>query len=121
MTSTNGAQNLAAALDAVATVVDGVPDDQWSAPTPCTDWSVRQLTDHLVSGNRLFAAIQNTAASLAVGPILTDAEAVVVTLRRSGLGGHVSVFHATDVRLASTGETLASRQTPTDLTLDFPG
>lgn len=71
--------------------------------------------------NRLFAAIQNTAASLAVGPILTDAEAVVVTLRRSGLGGHVSVFHATDVRLASTGETLASRQTPTDLTLDFPG
>jgi uncharacterized protein (TIGR03086 family) len=56
MTS-NGVQNLAAAMAAVGSVVDGVHDDQWSAGTLCGDWSVRQLTDHLVSGDRLFAAI----------------------------------------------------------------
>ena len=57
MTTHDGAAELAAAMDAVGAVVDGVGDDQWSAPTPCGDWSVRQLTDHLVSGDRLFAAI----------------------------------------------------------------
>lgn len=55
--SANGAENLAAAMEAVGTVVDGVRDDQWSAPTGCGDWSVRQVTGHLVSGDRLFAAI----------------------------------------------------------------
>jgi uncharacterized protein (TIGR03086 family) len=56
MTST-GAENLGAAMAAVGTVVDGVGNDQWSDATPCGDWSVRQLTDHLVSGDRLFSAI----------------------------------------------------------------
>ena len=52
-----GAEDLGAAMAAVGTIVDGVGNDQWSAATPCGDWSVRQLTDHLVSGDRLFTAI----------------------------------------------------------------
>lgn len=28
--------------------VRSVADDQWSAPTPCTDWSVRDLVNHVV-------------------------------------------------------------------------
>jgi uncharacterized protein (TIGR03086 family) len=55
--SPNSVENLAAAIAVVGPVVDGVRDDQWSAATPCGDWSVRQLTDHVVSGDRLFATI----------------------------------------------------------------
>ncbi|AVH61004.1 MULTISPECIES: TIGR03086 family metal-binding protein [Streptomyces] len=29
--------------------VHTVRDDQWNAPTPCTDWTVRDLVSHLVS------------------------------------------------------------------------
>ncbi len=29
-----------------------VRDDQWSAPTPCTDWSVRDLANHVIGENR---------------------------------------------------------------------
>jgi uncharacterized protein (TIGR03086 family) len=29
-------------------LVHQVKDDQWSAPTPCTDWDVRALVNHLV-------------------------------------------------------------------------
>lgn len=29
--------------------VAGVPDDAWSAPTPCADWDVRALVNHVMS------------------------------------------------------------------------
>jgi uncharacterized protein (TIGR03086 family) len=32
--------------------VHGVGDDQWTNPTPCTEWDVRALVNHLVSENR---------------------------------------------------------------------
>ncbi|MFD4568355.1 TIGR03086 family metal-binding protein [Streptomyces sp. NPDC058475] len=36
------------ALDLFGDRVHAVRDDQWNAPTPCTDWSVRDLVNHLV-------------------------------------------------------------------------
>lgn len=30
-------------------IVRAVPDDRWQAPTPCTEWSVRDVLAHLVS------------------------------------------------------------------------
>jgi uncharacterized protein (TIGR03086 family) len=30
-----------------------VGDDQWDRPTPCTEWSVRQLTNHILLGTRM--------------------------------------------------------------------
>jgi uncharacterized protein (TIGR03086 family) len=33
--------------------LNAVTDDQWDAPTPCTDWNVRQLVDHVVDGQRM--------------------------------------------------------------------
>jgi|tagenome__1003787_1003787.scaffolds.fasta_scaffold20554013_2 uncharacterized protein (TIGR03086 family) len=50
-------QPLATALDGTGRLVAGVTDDQWEAPTPCAGWDVRQLVNHLVGGNRLFARV----------------------------------------------------------------
>jgi uncharacterized protein (TIGR03086 family) len=41
----------ARALDATRGVVAGVADGQWEDPTPCEDWDVRTLVNHIVSGN----------------------------------------------------------------------
>lgn len=39
------------ALDVARRYVAGVRDDQWKHPTPCDDWNVRELVNHIVSGN----------------------------------------------------------------------
>lgn len=45
------------ALGATAGLVAGVRDDQWTGPTGCPDWTVRELVNHLVGGNLAFAAV----------------------------------------------------------------
>lgn len=47
---------LARALDATGRVVNAVTADQWTAATPCTDWTAADLLRHLVLGNSRFAA-----------------------------------------------------------------
>ncbi|MFD7729840.1 TIGR03086 family metal-binding protein [Kitasatospora phosalacinea] len=39
----------ARALERFGDLVRAVPDGAWQAPTPCTDWTVRQLVGHLTS------------------------------------------------------------------------
>jgi uncharacterized protein (TIGR03086 family) len=56
-------------LDACATLVNGVRPEQWDDPTPCAEWDVRKLVDHLTTGNRMIAA-------LAAGERPDDAEGV---------------------------------------------
>ncbi|HEY5359498.1 MAG TPA: TIGR03086 family metal-binding protein [Streptosporangiaceae bacterium] len=55
------AEDLTASFDRVVTAVGqlvaGVAADQWSAPTPCPAWDVSHLVDHLIAGNRHFAAL----------------------------------------------------------------
>ena len=41
----------AQALEATRPLVAGVGADQWGAPTPCEDWDVRALLNHITSGN----------------------------------------------------------------------
>ncbi len=48
---------LAGALDDLERLVAAIADDQWAQPTPCTDWTVRELVNHVVGGNYLFAGI----------------------------------------------------------------
>lgn len=48
---------LVQALDATEALIAAVGDDQWPNPTPCPEWNVRALVNHLVFGNRMFAAI----------------------------------------------------------------
>ncbi len=40
------------ATETFGTYVHAVPDDRWSAPTPCSEWDVRTLVNHLVGENR---------------------------------------------------------------------
>jgi uncharacterized protein (TIGR03086 family) len=37
-------------------LIAGVQPGQWDARTPCTNWTVRDLTNHLVGGGAMFAA-----------------------------------------------------------------
>jgi uncharacterized protein (TIGR03086 family) len=52
------------AATAVGQLVAGVEPGQWPNSTPCAEWDVSQLVDHLIAGNRHFAAlIQGQAAA----------------------------------------------------------
>jgi uncharacterized protein (TIGR03086 family) len=54
---------LRAAAAAMESVVEGIGPAQWSAPTPCPEWSVADLTDHVVASNRRVAfALQGEPA-----------------------------------------------------------
>lgn len=49
--------DLTAVIDTTGDLIATVRPDQWAAPTPCPEWSVRDLVAHLVAGHRLFAGI----------------------------------------------------------------
>lgn len=55
-------ENLTTILDTVGDLVAAITPEQWSASTPCPEWNVRQLVDHLVLGHRLFTGILRGAA-----------------------------------------------------------
>lgn len=38
-------------------LIDRIAADQWTAPTPCTEWNVRDLVNHLVGMNLMFVAM----------------------------------------------------------------
>lgn len=48
---------LARSFAAVGELIDAIGPGQWSAPTPCLDWSVHRLVEHLVGKNLVFAAV----------------------------------------------------------------
>jgi uncharacterized protein (TIGR03086 family) len=39
------------AMTATRRYVDGVRADQWHAPTPCTEWDVKQVANHIIGEN----------------------------------------------------------------------
>jgi uncharacterized protein (TIGR03086 family) len=61
-------------FDAVQHLVDGIKPDQWTASTPCPDWNVRQLLQHVTNGNVIFATI--ATGERAPGPITPEERAV---------------------------------------------
>lgn len=46
---------LADAVDATGGLIAAVPGEQWSAATPCAEWDVRAVVEHLIVGHDLFA------------------------------------------------------------------
>jgi uncharacterized protein (TIGR03086 family) len=59
MTGTPSAEidQLARVMAITGDLIDGIRPDQWAAATPCTAWTVRELVNHLVTGNLFFIAI----------------------------------------------------------------
>jgi uncharacterized protein (TIGR03086 family) len=50
-------EQLGRASDTVGGLISNIRAGQWSAPTPCPDWTVRQLVNHLIGMNRVFSAL----------------------------------------------------------------
>lgn len=48
-------EQLARALEDTGALISAIRDDQWEKPTPCAQWSVRELVEHLTLGNHRFA------------------------------------------------------------------
>lgn len=57
MTPDDALVPLATALEDAGELVAAVAPGQWALPTPCTEWTVRDLVNHLVGGNQLFARV----------------------------------------------------------------
>ncbi len=45
---------LEAGLGVTGSILDAIAADQWDLPSPCTEWSVREVAEHLIGGNDLF-------------------------------------------------------------------
>ena len=54
-------------VEAWADRVNAVGADQWDGPTPCRDWSVRDLTNHVVGEDRWTAPLVNGSTIAEVG------------------------------------------------------
>ncbi len=48
---------LARSFAAVGDLIDAIQPGQWCAPTPCLDWTVQRLVEHLVGKNLVFTAV----------------------------------------------------------------
>jgi uncharacterized protein (TIGR03086 family) len=55
-------------------VVDGIEPEELGNPTPCDDWSVRDVLNHITAGARMFAiaAEQGSVPDAELGPLLTE-------------------------------------------------
>src|SRR3954449_8955431 len=56
-------EQLGTALEAAGEIIAGITAEQWSRPTPCTDWDVRTLVTHLSDGNHRFATALGEGSS----------------------------------------------------------
>lgn len=80
---------LHSATDWTAKTIAGVAADQLAAPTPCTEWDVRTLLDHLIGGTWMFAtAIGGAAGDDPAAPdadrFRGAADALLTTLHEPG-------------------------------------
>jgi uncharacterized protein (TIGR03086 family) len=59
-----------AAVAGFQRTLDAVSDDMWTAPTPCTEWDVRALTNHVCGEQRWLAALVGGQSMAQVGSSL---------------------------------------------------
>jgi uncharacterized protein (TIGR03086 family) len=91
--------DLERAFGAAAAIVDGVPPERRDAPSPCADWTVAEVVEHVIEGNlRVARALGPDLADVpegaeSLGPRLrSSAEALVAALGLpDALAGTVTV------------------------------
>jgi uncharacterized protein (TIGR03086 family) len=93
-------ENLATAIASTRSVLAGVQKSQLGAPTPCAEWNVSALINHIVGGQFYFAsAVGGTAASdgevdYAAGNYLADFDAgSAMCLEAFGRDGALDAMH----------------------------
>ncbi|MEV5488469.1 TIGR03086 family metal-binding protein [Streptomyces bobili] len=57
MTTAVSVDHLARARGAVGDLIAAIRPEQWRAPTPCAEWDVRGVVEHLVGMDLVFAAM----------------------------------------------------------------
>ncbi len=73
--TTDLSSQLSVAFDVTGELIGSVADAQWTAPTPCSQWCVRDLVRHLVAGNILFAdALRGLEPARAIQPPPDDGD-----------------------------------------------
>ncbi len=88
--------DLRRAFTVAAAIVDAVPDDRHDTPSPCADWTLADVVEHVIGGN--------LAVARALGPDLADAPDVAASLAprfRSSADAVVAAFSLPDA-LAGT-------------------
>ena len=55
--TTDPVDQLTLAMDTTERVIDAMGNEQWGNPTPCSEWNVREVVRHVVTGNYAFASI----------------------------------------------------------------
>lgn len=64
MSDVEGLARFDRAVAAAGAVFDGVKAEQWGDPTPCTEWTVRDLMNHVVGGTRQFISLMSGGGPL---------------------------------------------------------
>jgi uncharacterized protein (TIGR03086 family) len=73
--------------------VENLRTDQFDDPTPCTEWTVRALLDHIIGGYRMFAT--------ALGATVPEAADDPAAAHRAAADAAVRAFGAPDARQRS--------------------
>ena len=97
-------------------LIDRIAADQWTAPTPCTRWSVREVVNHLVGMNLVFVALfedgpmpergADTLGADPAGAFRRSAAALQAVAARPGV---LDRSQATPIGVATGGERLQWR------------
>ncbi|MCO1574706.1 TIGR03086 family metal-binding protein [Crossiella sp. SN42] len=51
------------AVEGFADRLRAVPHTDWQNPTPCTEWDVRQLVNHMIQGSRIYTSLLRGGSS----------------------------------------------------------
>lgn len=70
--------DLGAVLDQVVRLVDSIDEQEWTAPTPCDEWDVRAVVNHLLDVQQRFLA-NLTAQPIRTQPGFAENARLLVT------------------------------------------
>lgn len=66
---TDPVDGLELVLGTVGDLVAEIRPDQWAAATPCPEWTVRRLVNHMILGHRVFVGALRGATHIAPGAL----------------------------------------------------